>query len=48
MAEPTGLSERQVIMALAQIRAFGEVMKLPPADLEPILARAARELRERP
>jgi len=45
---PTGISGQQIRKSIAELRAFGEIMKVPPPQLEPILDRAEKEMRERP
>lgn len=45
---PVGLSEAQVIKALAGLQAFGEIMNVPGPQLQTILAKAAKEMRLKP
>lgn len=46
--QSVGLSEKEIIKAIAGLRAFGEIMKLPPAVLDPVLQKAEATLREKP
>jgi len=46
--DPTGISSSNVRKALAELRALGEIMNVPPPQLDPILERAEKELREKP
>jgi len=43
---PTGISGLEVTIILAQIRANGEIANIPPPQLDPILARAKKDLTE--
>ncbi len=48
MVDPTGISQREVRKILAELRATGEIANIPPPQLDPILARARKELTEQP
>jgi len=50
MADPVGIPESEIIKAVAQIEAFGEMMipPLPPGQLQAILAKMRATLTEQP
>ena len=48
MVDPTGISDQEVRKILAEQRAAGEIASIPPARLDPILARLEKDLKERP
>jgi len=45
---PAGIGEAEVRKAIAELRALGEINNIPPVQLDPILERAEREMREKP
>ena len=45
---PVGLSNSAIRKALAELRAFGEIQNVPPPQLDPILAKAKKELELKP
>jgi len=45
---PTGISSSEQRKILVDLRARGEIANVPPAQLDPILARAKKDLREQP
>jgi len=46
--DPVGLPDREIIKALAGLRAFGEIMGIVPPQLDLILERAELEMRVKP
>ena len=48
MSRPTGISSSEVIKALAGLRAFGEIMKVAPPELDLIVERARKDMEEKP
>jgi len=45
---PTGIGETEARKAIAELRAIGEINNVPPPQLDLILERAKKEMRERP
>lgn len=45
---PTGIGSIVIRRTLADLRALGEIMNVPPPQLDPILERAEKALREQP
>jgi len=45
---PTGIGSIAIRRTMADLRALGEIMNVPPPQLDPILERAEKELREQP
>ena len=48
MAQSVGLSDAEIIKALAELEAFGEIMNVPGPQLVAILDRARKKMREKP
>lgn len=48
MAEPTGISGREVIRIVAEYQALGEINNVPPPQLGPIIAKLKKALQEKP
>lgn len=46
--DPVGLSDSEIIRTLAGLRAFGEIMNVPGPQLDLVLQRAEKEMREKP
>ena len=45
---PVGISQAEIIKALAGLRAFGEIMKIDPPLLDTILDKARKEMELKP
>jgi len=48
VVDPTGISSRDVRKTVAELRALGEIMNVPPPQLDPIIDRARKDLTEQP
>lgn len=48
MGEPLGLSDSEISQTLILLRAFGELLNVPPVQLEPILEKAKESMLENP
>ena len=48
MVDPTGISDQEIRVILAQLEAEGEIANVPPPQLGPILDKAKKKLTEQP
>ena len=44
----TGVGQKQTIVVITTLRAFGEIMNVPPPQLEDLLDRARQGLQNKP
>ena len=45
---PTGISNSEQRKILVDLQAIGEINNVPPAQLDPIIAKAKKDLRQQP